>query len=68
MTTEERIIQLEIKETYLEETLMTVNELLIKQAKELEILLKRVEFLENQIRQLQDGSLEDIPSEKPPHY
>ncbi|MFA5514434.1 MAG: SlyX family protein [Sphaerochaetaceae bacterium] len=65
MTTEERITQLEIKETYLEETVMTLDELLIKQGRNLETLLKRVEIIEGQIKQMQKG---EVPSERPPHY
>ena len=61
------LINLEIKVTYLEEALATLNELLIDQTKELQFLKERLKKIENKI---EEGKLDDLslPFEKPPHY
>lgn len=61
------LISLEIKITYLEEALATLNELLIDQTKEIQFLKERLKKIENKI---EEGKLDDLslPFEKPPHY
>ncbi len=61
------LINLEIKITYLEEALATLNELLIDQTKELQFLKERLKKIENKI---EEGKLDNtsLPFEKPPHY
>ena len=44
---EQRVINLEIKETYLEKTVQTLNDLVIEQAKE-------IKALESALRQMQN--------------
>ncbi|MGI6466069.1 MAG: SlyX family protein [Sphaerochaetaceae bacterium] len=61
------LISLEIKITYLEEALATLNELLIDQTKEIQFLKERLKKIENKI---EEGKLDNtsLPFEKPPHY
>ena len=61
------LISIEIKITYLEEALATLNELLIDQTKEIQFLKERLKKIENKI---EEGKLDNtsLPFEKPPHY
>jgi uncharacterized coiled-coil protein SlyX len=63
---DERFVRLEEKAAYLEKLALDLNEVVIRQAQELDELLARVERLERQQRSAQDD--ESIPHEKPPHY
>lgn len=63
----ERITQLEIKLSYAEDLLDTLNELAIKQQTQIEWLLREV----NQLRHRDDASTSTFRSlrdELPPHY
>ena len=64
---DERLTFLETKVAYLEDMVLTLNELVIKQGRELELLQATKERLEARIAQLAElGS--DVPNRKPPHY
>lgn len=63
---DERFVRLEEKAAHLEKLALDLNEVVIRQAQELDELLARVERLERQQRAGQDD--ESIPHEKPPHY
>jgi uncharacterized coiled-coil protein SlyX len=63
---EERFVRLEEKAAYLEKLALDLNEVVIRQAQELDELLVRLERIERQQRAGRDD--ESIPHEKPPHY
>jgi uncharacterized coiled-coil protein SlyX len=61
---DERVIQLEIRFTYLEEKFESLNTVLIEKNSEIEILKQKIHKLENSI-----SDYFEIPTEtKPPHY
>lgn len=64
MTNEERIDELEIRYTFLEESLHVLNGAVIEKDKEIEMLRQRIFTLENSV----DSMLDDSPHQKPPHY
>jgi uncharacterized coiled-coil protein SlyX len=63
---EERFVRLEEKAAYLEKLALDLNEVVIRQAQELDELHTRLERLERQQRAGEDD--QSIPHEKPPHY
>jgi SlyX protein len=63
---EQRIIDVEVKIAFLEETLDTLNDVLLEQSKTLEQLKRKLDRLEQRV-----GSAgEDVgpQDERPPHY
>jgi len=63
---EERFVLLETKIAYYEKTNHDLNEVVIAQGREIDGLRLRLEALERQLRNLDEG--EAIPHERPPHY
>lgn len=61
---DDRLTNLEIKITYQERLLETLNEVLVAQRAEIDALQRRVKALEEQLH----GALEDAEQTKPPHY
>jgi uncharacterized coiled-coil protein SlyX len=64
VTLEERLDELEIRYSYLDDAVQTLNETIISKDLEIDRLKKRVQQLENSIETLGEA----IPNEKPPHY
>ncbi|HRX14940.1 MAG TPA: SlyX family protein [Spirochaetota bacterium] len=64
MISDERIEELEIKFSYLDESVRILNETVIEKDREIDSLKKRVKILENSLEVLG----EEISNEKPPHY
>lgn len=60
-----RLTELEIKLTYQDELIETLNQVVIELRRELEATTKRLDDLE---RQVQIGVPEEAPDEAPPHY
>lgn len=65
----ERIIELETKLAYQEDTILQLNDVVCRQQNQIDALLKRYELLASSIKILSDKSLEE-PEEtvRPPHY
>jgi SlyX protein len=60
----QRIDNLEIKITYLEDILDTLNSVILSQNESIDFLKKEIKFLKEQ-----DANAQEIrPNEKPPHY
>jgi uncharacterized coiled-coil protein SlyX len=64
---DERLTAVEMKLVYLEDMVLTLNELVIKQQRELDALLLTKEKLEARIAELSEIA-SDIPQRRPPHY
>lgn len=64
---EERLTVVETKIAYLEDIVMTLNDLVIRQQKEIDLLHASKERLENRLTELADMD-SDVPQRKPPHY
>ena len=65
---EERITELEIKVSYLEDFLNQIQEVAVGQAKEIEHLKAENRLMIEKIKELADLSEGEIPNRKPPHY
>lgn len=64
---EDRLTVLETKLAYLEDMVMTLNELVAAQQRELDTLHVTKERLESRIAELAELSAE-VPQRRPPHY
>ena len=68
----DRIIELETKFSFQEDTLLELNEVIIRQQRQLdELALKMSRMaaqLEDVLAQRQDGQPSSVVDEKPPHY
>lgn len=65
---DERLTVIETKLAFLEDMVMTLNELVVKQQRELEMLYASKEQLENRLNDLAEMAGSDIPQRRPPHY
>lgn len=65
---EERITQLEIKVSYLEDFLNQVQEVAVQQTRDIEKLKAENKLMAEKIRDLIENAEGDIPNRKPPHY
>lgn len=65
---DDRITQLEVKVSYLEDFLNQVQEVAVSQAKEIERLKVSNHLMIEKIKELSDLAEGDIPNRKPPHY
>lgn len=68
MSTEERIKNLEIKLTYMEDFLKQIQEVAVDQAKDIERLKSENKMMKQKIKELVEESEGEIPNRKPPHY
>ena len=64
----EDLERLEIKASYLEDTVAKLNEVVIDQERTIGSLLMRIESLEKKVEDLIEVSSEARPSRRPPHY
>lgn len=66
----ERLVTLESLVTYLDKTLVTLNEVVIDQARQLDLAKSRIEMLTSQLSLLREPAPEPRKpeDEKPPHY
>lgn len=65
---EERITQLEIKVSYLEDFMNQVQQVAVEQEKTIELLRKENRLMVEKIHEMVDSLDSDIPNRKPPHY
>lgn len=64
---EQRLTNLEIKETYLEKTVQTLNDLIIEQSKEIKALESALRQIQNRLNEMIELQRE-VTVTKPPHY
>ena len=64
----EELEKLEIKASYLEDTVAKLNDVVIDQERTIGLLLMRIESLERKVEDLIEVSSEARPSRRPPHY
>lgn len=65
---EERLTNLEIKLSYMEDFVNQLQEETVKQAKEIEKLKHDNKILTEKLKDVADNMQGDIPNRKPPHY
>lgn len=65
---EERITNIEIKLAYMEDFVNQIQEVVVKQAEEIEKLKHDNQILSQKLKDVYDNMEGDIPNRKPPHY
>lgn len=65
---EDRLQKLEMKISYLEETVDELNAVVTDSRKEMTRLEEKIAVLARKVQDLMDSEGEDIPSRRPPHY
>lgn len=68
MEQNDRITELEIKVSYLEDFLNQIQAVAVEQTKDIEKLKKENKALIEKMREMSDSLEGDIPNRKPPHY
>lgn len=68
MMDEKDLIKLEMKLAYLEDFLNQIQEVTVKQGKDIEKLKAENKMLKYKVKDLSDWAEGDIPDRKPPHY
>ncbi len=66
--TEERIIQLETKLSYLEDFLNQLQQVSVENSETIERLRQENKLMSQKIRDMSDQLEGEIPNRKPPHY
>ena len=66
--TEERIIRLETKLSYLEDFLIQLQQVSVENSETIERLRQENKLMSQKIRDMSDQLEGDIPNRKPPHY
>jgi len=65
---EQNLIKLEMKLAYLEDFLNQLQDVTVKQGKDIEKLKSENKVLKGKVKDLSDWAEGDIPDRKPPHY
>ena len=65
---ENRIMELEIKNSHLEDTIEQLNQIVFQQQKGIDELVRHIEQMQNKISNLQESNEKDQPEPPPPHY
>ncbi len=65
---EKRIIDLEIKLSYMEDFTNQIQQVAVDQAKTIDLLHKEMKMMATRIKDMSDQLEGDIPNRKPPHY
>lgn len=66
---EERVVELEFKQTFQEDLLETLNKIVVEQQQHIDILQEQIRILYQQLKSLQPSNIADLADEvPPPHY
>ena len=65
---ENRIMELEIKNSHLEDTIEQLNQIVIEQQKYMDELAHNLELLQNKVSNLQEDDSKNEAEPPPPHY
>ncbi len=69
MTIEDRLMEMEVKISFQEDTVQELNKVVCQQQKMLDQLEATCRFLLNQVKDLSDTASESkVSNERPPHY
>ena len=68
MDNESRITELEIKASYLEDTVEQLNEVLVRQQREIDALIRELGEMKNRVPQADEPGFRSLRDELPPHY
>ncbi len=65
---EERIVDLEVKLSFLEDFVEKLQEVSVEHTETIEKLKTENKLLSKKVREIEGEALGDIPNRKPPHY
>ena len=65
---ENRIMELEIKNSHLEDTIEQLNQIVFQQQKSIDTISRHLQQIQNKISNLQEGNDKELPEPPPPHY
>jgi SlyX protein len=65
---DERVAELEIKLSYAEDLLEELNHTVFRQQEQIDLLIRQVDQLASQLRELEPEQRRDLREELPPHY
>ena len=65
---DERIAELDIKLSYAEDLLEDLNHTVFRQQEQIDLLIRQVDQLASQLRELEPPEKRDAREELPPHY
>ena len=68
MDNESRITELEIKASYLEDTVEQLNQVLVRQQREIDALIRELGEMKNRVPEGGEPSFRSLRDELPPHY
>ena len=63
-----RIMELEIKNSHLEDTIEQLNKIVIQQQQSIDEIVRHLEQIQNKISNLQESHDKELPEPPPPHY
>lgn len=65
----ENVVDLQIKVTFLEDTLQEINKVVYQQQKTMDQMMLQIQSLKDQILEIKESAdAGNLPHEKPPHY
>ncbi len=64
----EELVAIEMKLAYLEDMVVTLNDLVIRQQRQIEHLESGRKDLERQLEEIAESGQTTMPHQKPPHY
>lgn len=65
---EQRITELEIKASFTEDTVETLNQVIVRQQEQIDRLVRELVELRNQASAAEPGGFRSLRDELPPHY
>ncbi len=65
---EHRIMELEIKNSHLEDTIEQLNKIIFQQQQSIDTISRHLEQIQNKISNLQESNDKELPEPPPPHY
>lgn len=68
MSGDDKVVDLEMRIAFLEDAQQQLSDVIARQEKQIEQLVRRMEDLEEQIRQAVPSLIADAADEPPPHY
>lgn len=65
---EQRLIDLETRQAFQEDTLEQLNEVVIELRRQVDTLIQRLKVAEDRLERLEPNIISSLEDDKPPHY
>ncbi len=66
--TDQRLMDLEIKASFLEDLVESLNQVVIRQQQQIDLLVREVKALRDQVPEPDQATFRSLRDELPPHY